>query len=502
MLEEALKNEKKNPAEVALAMLSYVQVELTAGGTAAESRFYGLFEPLCDRIFGPLVRVKGTTQSGADNNYNISLNKRDFYRHKENGWLSERSPWSLNSTMPRNHANSTASLARPSAGSTKQSGSSIESDPVVKLLGTAGKQLTPDPLPQALIEAISSESVNRPGWGFIFPLDALPETLRESWLATLQNPLPTRELTCTENTRKLLTKLIRRGPLEQHDLIKFCQEKAQNTQHSSMMKLSPRGFHSSVGMQNSVAKSPIKTSSEEIKNGERHRPKVILSMLEYYLMLFLNFPSVKSTAKITPAPQGYASSSITVPSQKQTYGETVYNYLLRKYLHHFLPYEKEGLRDIKLASENSESELFLRIIVSLWLEAHGNVKPTSAVLEAIMDRRARSGQLAPPSFDLDNAYDLVVVHYEPPVAQAQRGLCSVVVHVILDPALSKYAIRENDWKPSAAMETMTQPFLNYIRASFRHASIHQQESSPFFGVLDAWLMWLEPWNVNESKLRE
>ncbi|KAL7578344.1 hypothetical protein ACA910_012750 [Epithemia clementina (nom. ined.)] len=500
MLEEALKNDKKNPAEVAQAMLSYVQLELTAGGTAAESRFFRLYQPLCDRIFGPLVLVQ-ESKVLEDGNHRP---QRQRYRHKDPGWLLERSPWSLSlSSYNQGGSVSNSSLPPRSGG---VSNAKVESDPVVKLLGTAGKPVTLDPQAPTLIEAISAESVNRPGWGFPFPFDALPDATRKSWLATLEDSPATsatrQEFVLTDNTKTLLTQLIRRGPLEQHDLVKFCRQKSNNAQQVSMMKLSPRGFHSPMGTQSTVTQSPAQKVHDESKKDDSNSPNVVLGMLEHFLFLFLNFPLAKPTPKPLPAPQGFASSSSSIQYPKQTYGDIVYNFLFRRYLRHFLPYEKDGSRHIAFSPENRESELFLRIMICLWMETHGRLKATNAVVGAIIDRHQRSYQLEPPSFDLGAAYDLVVVRYEPPSAQVQKCLCSVIIHIVLDPALNKHAVQENGWRPTAAMTAMTQPFYNYVRSSFRHASIHQQDSSPFFGVLDAWLIWLEPWNVNEVKGRD
>ena len=487
MLEEALNDDKKNPAEVALALLSYVQLELPAGGTAAESRFYRLYEPLCDRIFGPLIDEAN----------------KGHYRHKDSGWLSEKSPWNMSQSFSRRQGSGSTAVVLPhsSSSASKQSNTSLESDPVVKFLGTAG---TPspasDPLPPTLIEAISAESINRPGWGFGFPFGALPVSLRESWLATLESSSGSHEHRLTDNSRKLLTQVLRRGPLEQKDLIKLRHQSTQNTEQISMMKLSPRGFHSpvAVGAQANIPQSQAKKQDEEAQGGKSQSPKIILSMLEHFFFLYFHFPLAKPKPSKVPAPQGFVSASLA-PYQKQPFGDTVYNLLFRRYLRHFLPYEKEGSRHIGLPPDNRESELFLRILIAMWIETQGHVKTTHAVMEAIHDRHRRSGLIDAPSLGLNSAYDLVVARYEPPMAQVQQCLRSTIIHIILDPALNKSAVGENGWFPTKAMDALTQPFFNCIRTTFRHASIHQQDTSPFFWALDAWLVWLEPWNVDKSK---
>jgi hypothetical protein len=48
--------------------------------------------------------------------------------------------------------------------------------------------------------------------------------------------------------------------------------------------------------------------------------------------------------------------------------------------------------------------------------------------------------------------------------------------------------------------TMLQlPFYNFLRTTFRYASIHAT-TSPFHAAIEAWLVWIEPWNVEMRKL--
>jgi len=492
MLEEALKNDKKTPAELSIIMLSYVQMELPAGGTSAESRFFRLYEPLCDRIFGAII---------------LGKDEKDRYRHKEGGWLSERSPWNRNPVISQHQqsqtrmsrSNTMPTVGRSNTVSGTQASSSIDNDPVVKFLGPSVKQNSSDaPLP-TLIEAISSEGVNRPSWGFTFPFDALPGPLREAWLTTLETAHGgSPQVLCTENTEKLLSAVLRRGPREQKDLNDFRQLKAQGHQQLSLMKLSPRGFQSTLSPQQMYSpKSPVLKANEEKQRQGQTCPSVILNMLEHYLFTYFRFPMSKPISKYSPAPAGvYVHSP---QREKEPYGDAVYYSLFRKYLRHFLPYEKDDNRHIALSwPENRESELFIRTLITMWLETQGKVKSTGQVVDAIIDRQRRAGMREIPKLDLDVAYDLIVVRYDPPVQQIQRCIRSVIVHFILDPVLNKDTVKETGWFLSNAMTILQQPFFNYVRTTFRHASIHQSES-PFFGALEAWLIWLEPWNVNEPK---
>ncbi|CAB9519498.1 expressed unknown protein [Seminavis robusta] len=81
MLEEALRDPNKHPAEVATAMLSFIRSDLVNGGSSSEERFYQLFLPLCNRVFGEIMQD----------------NKLE-YKHQAGGWLSAEQRWKTPST--------------------------------------------------------------------------------------------------------------------------------------------------------------------------------------------------------------------------------------------------------------------------------------------------------------------------------------------------------------------------------------------------------------------
>ena len=237
MLEESIRNyEKVHPTEIALFMLSFLQSELPAGGTcAAETRFLNVIVPLSECIFGPMVA------SSLDN----------ICRHKDGAWLSTQNPWSR--TMPSNVAagSSPLSMSTPrnplgypsvsklhlSTSNTTISTQSLDSDPVIKLLGTAGKAFNNrEPLPMTLIEAISKESQNRPSVTFPLPFHSLPQALQDAWLALIKQQvmmmtmmIGSRNVSlstsaedllvhCSKNDVRLFGQLLRKGPEEQSQL--------------------------------------------------------------------------------------------------------------------------------------------------------------------------------------------------------------------------------------------------------------------------------------------
>jgi hypothetical protein len=537
MLEEALRNDKQRPAETALAMLSFLQNELPAGGAAAEGRFFRLYGPLCDRIFGPI----GTEKEG--------------YRHKEGGWLSAQNAWSQSTNTNgsgrspasgSSHHRGVASLASAATLSRKGT-SSIETDPVVKLLGTAPK---PDssvkdasPLPMTLIEAISKESRNRPDIGFSFPLHALPKATQDAWMAMLdQQPQalnifmgsvqsrPFTPAACSRNDARLLKELLQKPPNEQRELWHFKQRQelkkavltGPNSSVRGPLQLSPLGRHGPMSTTSprafSTPSSPYqfspdtaslgKSIGETTETEEATPPNVLLGMLEHFLFVFVRYPLFPSIPKLNaPTPGGAnnsaARSLIHARQNRETYGETVYNNLFRRYVKYFLPYEREGDRHLDFGSSMHESELFLRVVILMWLEADIRLMTTVQLIQKLKERRKLAGIVELAKYNLHDSYDLAQGTYTSSSSLTQRCLRNVVVHLMLDPSLPEVVRRQasssqRKWCLSTATTVFKQPFYNHLRATFRYASMHSIES-PFFAAINAWLIWLEPWNVNESE---
>lgn len=560
MLEESIRNyEKVHPAEIALAMLSFIQSELPAGGTAAETRFLNLFLPLCDCIFGPM-----------------DLTEKDF-RHKEGGWMSASKQWprpSPDSAMSTSTIASGTSLPKENqpGSSPAMMSYSLETDPVVKLLGTAGKpQASSEPLPITLIEAIAKESDHRPSVTFPLKFHALPLPLQESWLVLIKqasafppgnrmamSSVASRSPVSTDNDMLLLG-LLRKGPSEQNQIQFFSPKsslysatqsdylrqqsvlhrpqqqyldpnRGNNTNSSSMLANVPLQSPS-LGLR-SPASRPVQENSSDTHN---ELPDLMLSMLEYYLFVFLRFPLA--------APQGgkgassNASSSIpgvhvhripiAAPSMgiarttRESFGETLYHHLFRRCMRHFLPYEVEGSRSIAFgdAKQFPESELFLRICIAMYLESRSRLSPTGAVEELIAERQRHrtlgaipenTGPNVAPVMDLNTSYDLThtTSKYESFPTLPYKCLRTLIIHAILDPAVSQTVLdcqrSPSNVSPrkcclSQSLSALQQPVYNYIRATFRFAPIHSASESSFYGALNIWLIWLEPWNVSQCR---
>jgi len=564
MLEEALRNENRNPNETALAMLSFVQFELPAGGTAAEARLCrNLFGPLCDRIFGPV--------SGP----------QDGYRHLPGGWLSSQRRWSpapstVSSAASPGGAGVSSSAGAHHRGLVRPAQSSWENYPVVKLLATCGRttptlegrrrqhQQEEPPLP-TLIEAISNETEIRPGVGFSFPFFALPKRTQEAWMAAIDTALmrgtapglpgaggqlsPQRHhhlqlradgspaaaestttaptgaggFVMTENDKRLFLTLLQKPPLEQRSLLLHRQkEKSKESQQYSrstpqLIPLGVSGGFQPNAFQLSATKatmSPNKGSGngntqtsfgnqQKQQQAEEDPPTAILSMLEYYLFMFLRFPLAK------PQP---SNASMMPPSGQIPFNETVYVYLLSRYLNHFLPYERDDDRSIAFDRSTPTSELFLRIIISFWIESRCSLISTDAVVQTVLQHRARGGVYDSPTFDLSQSFNLIRLkssEYHRPPRWVRICLRKMLVHALLDPKVcelvrhrhenssSSSGSRKNQWCLTNMMTALQQPFYNYIRTTFRYASLHAT-SLPFQSALVLWLMWLEPWNCRST----
>jgi hypothetical protein len=296
------------------------------------------------------------------------------------------------------------------------------------------------------------------------------------------------------NSENLFGKLLRVHPEGQNQVRAFQQKKLQLKDQNQPLQLSP-----------GLSPPPLATlpsATTPTKQEKENTPNLILSMLEYYMFLFLRFP--------------LACPSIPRPSQSQAqigafqvtgtvyrgrsepaYGEKIYFNLFCRYLKHFLPHTNESEPEFK----NMGSEFFLRLLIAFWLESHGSVPTTSKALQAINDRYQRSGIQRTPSVDLNMSYDLACVKYEPPPVMAQKCIRSLVVNIITDPAIH-VSVKDTELMPrktclNPGMAALQQPFYNFVRTTLRHASIHSQ-GAVFYTAMNAWLIWLEPWNVQHG----
>jgi hypothetical protein len=471
MLEAEMKNEKSNPNETALAMLTFIQGDLFAGSAASEARFFNnLFPLLCERIFGPIL--------GPD----------DDFRHKAGGWLAAQKRWG-----PSETAFNTKSPTSPNTGRSKFSqtnDNALENDHVVKLLATCGPPNMKNELPPpTLIEALSFETKNRPNVAFSFPFHALPRPTQEVWSLVqsatsstggpFEPQITAQDISGTENTKRLVLMLLRFRPMEQESLIKYQlrQSRKQLSTAQHTMQVSPRNYMSPRNL------SPSSSSNND------EPPTITLGMLEYYLFVFLRFPLA------APKPSSASGAPIS-GGQVSPFGDKVYLHLFGRYMRHFLPYQREGNRCIHWDNQSTESELFFRVLVTLWLELQSCVRPTDVIVSALQERCKRSG--ASLSLDLNSSYNLVEARYDPPVPLVKLCVFRLVEHLISDPTLQGTVTEKSpQWCLPPAMTALQQAFYNYVRTALRYASVHNSQS--FHDALKLWLMWIEPWNLIQRK---
>lgn len=605
MLEEALNTVNYPPGETALALLSFLRHELPAGGSAAEVRFCRLFPLICARVFGVL--------------------NEDLNEYELGGWLSRQNAWNthLNANAQGGkpmHSTATSKLAHglshPSIrSSTSSSGSSsgassnrYDMDPVVQLLSTTFKPNNSSMHPSmentnvnnafvTFLDAISTETILRPGVRFAFPVLAFTGNLQKALLNQLEmaryhhhaasspmhssslfaNSYPshynqTYDIDVQSNAAKLCHFL-----LGIHDNFSSAaisneilqrlqntsnqqqQHSAQSTQASSQSQQPQQSQHypQSPGG-NVIMGSP----TPSYNNPDINQPVlnaastvIMLSMLEYYFISFAKFPlcrqQLRQQTSQQPSrpqisqfntqrmPSSTSSSSFGVGGVKTAaaarkplaYGDQIYlhllrSYYLRKYLSH-----SPNVRHHQSLDPNSE--MFLRIMIDFWMEGeHNTPLPTNMALDRYYQSQRilkHNQRLAIPS--LEAAYDLTIQPraqymlshtYQSNPALVQLSIRCLVVHLVADPNLY-YRTQDNlvyvkstnlneinndpnnmdmDTVINAVGEccltpqmSIVQPsFYNYVRVAFKYAPLHLADSA-FFTALEAWLIWLEPWNV-------
>ncbi len=483
MLEEALSSTTYSPAEAALTLISFLEVELAAGGAAAESRFFKLFSMLCDRVFG-------------------ELSKDDEFKHRVGGWLSRQVRWERpNTSMPSQMTSSHYRIPQR----TGSNSSSIQSDPVVKLLGaraiTNKIPAKDQQQPLTLIEACAKEAEHRPNIRYPFPFEAFPKATQDAWLALIDMALGIVSMTehpPSENSTRLLGTLFRVKPLEQISLRQYQQAKAEQKDLRRPLQLSPMQFQSRQPL------SPIAVHGSTPTKEQGAHPMISLSMLEYYLVVFIRYPLAPPPSQPQPSPTKSVRSGVPIPTVNRTepYGEAVYYQLFQEYTDYYVPNTLPQGQSNGFAPLQRPSELFVRITVELWLESQNTLLPTNQAVKALLERPGAQTQV-----DLNTSYDLVKAKYDPLPFQISRCLHklfarSVSDGAIMDMAKDMYAGYRGASPEilciSPHMTILQLPLFNYVRSAFRYGSIHAKQS-PFYAALNDWLVWLEPWNARYGR---
>jgi hypothetical protein len=361
------------------------------------------------------------------------------------------------------------------------------------------------------IEAISGNTEARRGVRIQYPFYALPKPTQDFVLKMLQSALDGSivDESMSSNAFRLFGGLLRVPPRDQSELRRVLQANMRTSkveqQRSRPLALSPGGA------------SPLSFSTNKPMDLDKKKapatPQIMLNMVEYFLFTFFRY-ALATPPTTNPAPQGHhrGHAGITRHRVSSPYGESVYMHLFRCYLMHYLPAHEQGKTFLGFPKLSTENEVFLRILIELWL-CHGmEVMPIQKSAENLLERRKKNGNTS-ETVDLESAFDLVkVVKYEPPPATVQKCLKSLVAHTIKDPNVAPAIMDCSDvlkkqdgsgialpWCISPSMTVLQQDFYNYVVVSFRQAPIHVT-GSPFYSALESWLLWLEPWNVEIRKL--
>ena len=549
MLEEGLRSPTFSPAEAAQGLLAFIRFELSDGGATAEKRFITLFSLLCDRLYGPL--------SGPS----------DGFRHEVGGWLSRQTRWERSggnrksgTTSPRSSSH-VPHLQRPP---------SVHSDPVFQLLcgmqalsGIGGtnksrrdqqqnQQYQQQPLQQqqqqqqfpTLLEAIVSNTAIRRGVRIQFTFQALPKPTREVLVEMIKSVFDGKQVDTSgrQNAARLFGELLQVPIQDQRQILDTEGSGMMNGTRSDggLLSLSPVRHYdtqllgtTSSNINNTINGNPGNNSNNNNNNvvnsngnGTVGNPmsnidgrntqttKILLSMVEYFLLLFIRYPTAPPTPP-QPAPQGRHPGTRTASRSRSkrltAYGDVLYTNLFECYTRHFLPTGDPNKEFLGFPSLSRHSELFLRLVIEFWLCGDTRFITLTKAVAPIIERRKRQNPSDTTilTFDLDAMFDLVKVEYDPPYDMIQRCLKPLVVHLVKDAnltlAVNDQAIAGNNtsstskvWCASPAMTVMQQSFFTYLTSTFRHAPVHLS-GSPFYTALDCWLLWLEPWNV---ELRE
>lgn len=560
-------------------------------------------------------------------------NGRD-YRHADGGWLGLASPprggYGHGGNGNGGDNNSSPSTASPSRTPppAQQQQQPLERDPIVRLLRAPPTRGGGEP---TLIDALSAESSRRPSVQFTLPLAALMSAATgartvpgaegdDGWTACLRDELereageggggsadvtglaPSGRTTTTwggkenANVARILLHLLTAGPRDQLDLRSYahrtCHQRPQQgpgPRHSPLKPQSPL-MNRRIGNVNAGYRTPNNGGGGGIGGAHHHPdegPSLALTMLEYYLFLFVRFPLANTvwaeqSEDLRRRQTGYQRQQnqhvgMRRSSMPPPYGQRVYSHLYSGYLNYYLGQGREydtgrlGVGQncfdhVAVVSDDDPSsavgpssrtsELFLRLIIELWIDSGGSGGVTSSSTEDAASRYRRLRGHAPPSSpdtplprpSLRDSLELAQPlssrrRYEPPPPRAQICVLALARHLVSDMSVKELVAgvsgsvqrrqREerggsgaaanappsplvddgnargrgsaaspgqdegravsSDWCLPPAM-TATQPSMfNYVRLGLACGAIHDR-SSVFHRALETWLVWLEPWN--------
>lgn len=484
MLEGLLKDDNvSNPVRISREMLEFLKTDLRNGGQQANTRFFNLVVPLCDKILG---KIGGKDES---------------YRQLYGGWMEEQEPWIRKQPQ---------SIPTPTPGGPighlQELGSDVDPNPVVELLATAGPDNSRyDLVALTLVEALSLHAESHNEVYLEFPFLALPKSMQDAWLEIVEQSSPgshsSIESICSENDMKLLSNRLRKKPFEQQAILQFYRKKKNRV-------LTPNQqyqYSNNPGLFHTPPQSPTFMTAKEDTSED---PVVFVTGLEYFLLRFLRYPLFlpnAQTAKSTSSSTIPGATVHHIPGQrgnthlrsgKIKYGHNVYLIIFQKHLEYFLP---SNNRNDCFALQD-EANLFLELIIALWFESCVRLSPEAKAQADWKETRARAKLANHVETNLNASHDLTQEHRYPYVASSKlmrAGIRHVAIHLIkIVPSVENNSPQA--WNIEPFMAKLQQPFYNFIRGSLRFAGASSDE---FFEALSIWLIWLEPWNRRPQRTR-
>jgi len=476
-------------------------------------------------------------QAGASS---LSTLDRGNYRHANGGWLSLRS-MPRNSQSPATPSRSPSLHPSGLRQVSPENDPIIRLLRAPRFYNGGGGNI--GNYAPTLLDAMSAESVHRPNIRFKFPLGGLPMNTVEHWRACVlgenssgtvgrggggmtgssfagrafgrvqdaanvggslggnlaENQRQAVGIVGKENATRLLDKLLSASAAEQVEMkMYFLQWQHQHQFQQTGVGVgvgspySKTAFGASSPLSSPVPRSsPLasktpRSQSQQLLTGmssnkNLNDPHIELTMLEYYLLLFVRFPlahpalfgDTVSSSTINAGRSGNGvgrkesnslpySSTLTTP-----YGHQVYSHIFSTYLSYYLPhgldytnvYESNiansGFTDDNGSFQLTEvgitcfencssldrtSELLLRLIIELWLDGY-NVAPTTTealdryrrIRGGVMNSTDGNDKITPPTLkDSMEMAQPLKCPFEPAPSQIQWRIHDLVRHLVSD----------------------------------------------------------------------
>jgi len=465
--------------------------------------------------------------------------KVENYRHLDGGWLCLYPSPAAQQQQQRNSPNNTPNnrLNRPG-----QQKNTLDQDPIIRLL-RAPKPLSSTSssnnnnntvyIPPTLIDCISIESIHRPSCKFKLNLGVIElvnKPLVDDWEIVYWNDIEKQQQlqqssavqrggfghqqgmvggveqvsekkvevegkVGKENGTRILLKLLLSpgGSVSNSTTMNQNQMELKSYFTSTYQQRKSSGQSQGSRQQNQSYTTPLKShlmggglnnrstatpgSNNTFNNNTE--PSIELTMLEYYLFLFIRYPLANVNWDVQLS-EYQRRRRVYGGRIAQPYGQRIYSYLLSSYMNYYIPQNQvydmkelevgcncfDGKAIIttndanmnvptgKSSSMERTSELFLRLIIEFWMEGQ-NIQLTTnegitryrRVRSGVMSSNTSSGAISPSLSDSLELSQPQMKFVAPP-PQVQTYVLTLVRHLVSDRSM-----RELIKKVSGVMQT-------------------------------------------------